>query len=612
MDGRFLQVSQSQALPEQVTSEEYNGLSDYMAVFLGFSVFTFVCLALFKAYLIEAVRNREYVAALDDDDRIPRLPPNPGKPSNPWSLHNPENVLGTIVAQKDRASENRIVKSSYPPEALRRMGLEEGGFKLGGKVSIVEEVPEEIDTRLPSRGGPIPRSYAPTGELPHIQPNVATLYPPRTHQNATEALQLGPRPPVARIGREYVTDPKVTMRSQGARPEDAREVVQSESAISQAMKSLSVPREGSPAQDSDPEPSDSAEEEKEKEDEDALAPVAVAEEPSRSFKDDDQAKQGQKRFTAMPFAGVISPKATLLQIQQQEEEEEREAEEFRQMARQIAIKRKEEQSKQEMERLRIVNDETDARVKEANAAPVDEVEAVAARYSRSEAARWRTQDLERDRVFLQQIDSALDLEAADDAMIARLLSENEGASDLARAVINSRVEQSHDPELSRAIEISREAAGSDDPTLALVLAQSQHDTMFDPMLDEIIARSREDDPDVQLERALQESQAFARAMGVIAEDEVFDEPLQDRRPPISPLPTLASATRPTPLLTLPQREGGVPVGLGSGTPGESSRPDEASSPSVGPSPDASKLPSRKESKDLEEAADDPPADDPSN
>ena len=50
--------------------------------------------------------------------------------------------------------------------------------------------------------------------------------------------------------------------------------------------------------------------------------------------------------------------------------------------------------------------------------------------------------------------------------------------------------------------------------------------MFDPMLDEVLARSREDDPDEQLERALRESQAFAQAMGVIDEDEVFDEPLE--------------------------------------------------------------------------------------
>merc|ERR1719161_2434739 len=131
-------------------------------------------------------------------------------------------------------------------------------------------------------------------------------------------------------------------------------------------------------------------------------------------------------------------------------------------------------------------------MREANAAPVDEVDAAAARYSSAEAARWRTEDLERDRVFLQQIESAAG--TSDDAMIARLLSENEGASDLARAVINSRAEQNRDPELSRVLELSREAAGSADPTLALVLAQSQHDTMFDPMLDEVIARSREDDP----------------------------------------------------------------------------------------------------------------------
>ena len=46
--------------------------------------------------------------------------------------------------------------------------------------------------------------------------------------------------------------------------------------------------------------------------------------------------------------------------------------------------------------------------------------------------------------------------------------------------------------------------------------------MFDPMLDEVLARSREDDPDEQLERALRESQAFAQAMGVIDEDEVSE------------------------------------------------------------------------------------------
>ena len=44
----------------------------------------------------------------------------------------------------------------------------------------------------------------------------------------------------------------------------------------------------------------------------------------------------------------------------------------------------------------------------------------------------------------------------------------------------------------------------------------------DARVSEVLARSREDDPDEQLERALRESQAFAQAMGVIDEDEVSE------------------------------------------------------------------------------------------
>jgi hypothetical protein len=413
MDARFLRVSQSQALPEQVTSDEYNGVGDYLAIFLGFTVFALVCMAVFRAYLAEAVNNREYVASLDDNDRKPRLPTEPGKPpgkpagkepepgkppwTNPWSAHNDpnDNVVASFDKQRERALENAQVKAVYPPEVLRKMGIAEGGFTIhkGPRKVEVEEDEEEPDGRLPSQGGKIPKFFEPKGEFGEtLMPNGSSLYPCRASQQETRAIELGARPPVAKFGKDYVTDPKVKMRSQGEKPEEEADSADGgDNAIAKAMKSLSAPKPEAD-DDRDSNASGSAAED------DAQKDAAMAQ-LQQSSKDEieTESKQKPKRFAALPFTGVISPKATLLQIQQQEEEEEREAAKFRELARRTAEQSKQKRTKEELERLQYTQKEMDAMLEEGREqeVPMDEVErfnlTASVNYSKAEAAKWRSE-----------------------------------------------------------------------------------------------------------------------------------------------------------------------------------------------------------------------------